>query len=80
MNDLYIPPLHPFAIGRRAPIPVLILDAGLSLVGVGGGSLHELREDVYDNANRANGRAGCQGIEANYAASMMGGEPYAFWH
>ncbi len=57
---------------RAGKLQTLLVEAGIPLVRVGGGSLHELREDVYDSANntvRFN----------NYDACMMGGEPFAIW-
>lgn len=51
----------------------LIVSAELPLVRVGGSSLHELREDIFDNA--ANTARVNQ-----YDACMMGGEPFAVWN
>lgn len=51
----------------------LIVSANLPLVRVGGNSLHELREDIFDNA--ANTARFNQ-----YDACMMGGEPFANWN
>lgn len=68
----------PFTFTRRAPLCVLTVLAELPLVRVGGDSLHELREDVFDAARNANCRARAFRFDT-YASALMGGEPYALW-
>lgn len=59
---------------------VLLIAADLPLVRSGGNALRDLREDVFDAAYNANGRAGVHGIGAVFACAMMGGEPFALWN
>jgi CheY-like chemotaxis protein len=62
-------------------IQVLLLDARMPFVRVGGDALRDLREDVYDATNNTNGRVGLiQDSSATYAFALMGGEPYAVWN
>ena len=71
--------MNAFTSTRREPIQVLMVKVGAPLVLLGGGSLHELREDAYDAARATNGRANVHSIEATYDTALMGGEPYAEW-
>ena len=59
---------------------VLLVEAGMSFVRLGGNGLHDLREDIFDVAHNTNGRVGLFGIGEVYASAMMGGEPYAVWN
>jgi len=59
---------------------VMLLAAGMPLVRCGGDALRDLREDVFDSANRTNARAGVHGISEIYASALMGGEPFAIWN
>lgn len=61
------------SLRKAGKLQVLLVQAGMPLVRVAGGSLHELREDVFDAAANT-ARFG------QYEAAMMGGEPYAAWN
>lgn len=58
---------------RAGKFAVMLIEAEMPLVRIGGSSLHELREDIFDNA--ANTARVNQ-----YDACMMGGEPFAVWN
>jgi hypothetical protein len=69
--------MNKFAYDRRAPLNVLVAQAGMSLVSVGGKALKDLREDIYDNAR--NSSTNSVDICGVYAIALNGGEPYAVW-
>jgi len=58
---------------RAGKFQMLLVAADMPLVRLGGNSLHELREDVFDAASNMV-RFG------QYDAAMMGGEPFAIWN
>lgn len=72
----------PFRIGRRIPLPTLIVLAGLPLVwqstfAFANDGADGVREDFWEADARAAVRAGLLTFNA---ADFMGGEPYAVWH
>lgn len=65
---------------RDGLFKVMLLAARMPLVRCGGDALCDLREDVFDEADRINARAGVHGISEIYASALMGGEPFAVWN
>lgn len=70
----------PFAPHRRAPLLVLLTEAGLPFVLQGYG-VSDLREDVYDNAFNTAGFVKTNETIARsvFDIAMSGGEPYGHW-
>lgn len=73
--------MRPIREDRSIPLIVMMVSVGLPLVSFGGGSLHELREDVYDAARASNFRGALlTDIDSTYMSAMMGGVPYDVWN
>ena len=65
-----------FSFYRQTPIAVLIVEAGQSLVRVGG--FKELSEAVYDKTLDSIAFSKSDVVSV-YDIALSGGEPYALW-